>query len=89
MRLDFLRGVKLMRLDSGPLLFVEILMRELLQNWDRESVFAEMHEIRKREGFAEDMKQFMLLRLKKFISRQSGFPAERKDLLDRCIEILT
>lgn len=83
-----LKGVKLMELGAQPLLFVKILLRELFQKWDRESVLEAMEKVAKMPNFAQDFCQFLGARLKPFLDTQAGVTKDRKALVSKSIDII-
>ena len=88
MDIGFLKGVKLMELGAQPLLFLKILLRELFQKWDRESVLEAMEKIGKMPNFANDFCHFLESRLKPFLETQNTFPRDRKALVAKSLDVI-
>jgi nucleolar MIF4G domain-containing protein 1 len=86
--LGFLKNVKLMRLAASQVLFLNILLRELFQKWERETILQEMAKIRQMPNFSADFRQFMETRFAPFMQSQPGVPAARKALIAKAIDVL-
>jgi nucleolar MIF4G domain-containing protein 1 len=88
LNLRFLKNVKLMKLVGQGVLFVNVLLREVFQKWEREEVIREMGKIRGMPNFSEDFRKFLEGRFLPFVEGQSGMMNERKSLVRKAIDTL-
>jgi nucleolar MIF4G domain-containing protein 1 len=88
LNLGFLKNVKLMRLAGHQVLFVNILLRELFQKWEREEVLREIARIKSMPNFSLDLREFLESRFRPFIAARPGIPPERRNLISKAIDAL-